>query len=162
MRPDSFAHLLVAAALSLGACSSTGPAAEVPGPSIVKEPIKDVAWKDMSKPERGAYMKNVVMPAMKPMFVAFDPKYDEFTCATCHSKASIADHSFAMPNPDILPLPTTHEGFEALGKEKGAWMKFMGEEVKPKMAELLGLPQWEPNNPTGFGCYGCHAMQSAP
>lgn len=150
--------LVVAAALA--ACSSTGPAPEA-HEAATKQPIKDIAWKDMSKQERGSYMKDVVMPAMKPLFVAFDAKYADMNCTTCHGKAAVEDHSFKMPNPEILPLPTTHEGFEKLGAEKGAMMKFMGEQVKPKMAELLGLPQWEPTRQDGFGCYACHTMQAA-
>ena len=32
----------------------------------------EVAWKDMSYAQKKAYMKGAVMPAMKPIFQAFD------------------------------------------------------------------------------------------
>jgi len=37
----------------------------------------------------------------------------------------------------------------------------MGTVVKPKMAGLLGLPEWTPQNMTGFGCYQCHTKEEA-
>jgi hypothetical protein len=40
-------------------------------------------------------------------------------------------------------------------------VKFMGTVVKPKVAELLGLPEWSPQNMKGFGCYQCHTNEVA-
>jgi hypothetical protein len=41
-------------------------------------------------------------------------------------------------------------------EKKPAVVKFMGTVVTPKVAELIGLPEWSPQNPKGFGCYACH------
>ncbi len=40
-------------------------------------------------------------------------------------------------------------------------VKFMAEVVKPRMAALLGLPEFDPNKPEagGFGCAGCHTIK---
>ena len=69
-----------------------------------------------------------------------------------------------MPSAELpkLPQPTDQAGFMALQQKKPEVVKFMGTQVKPTMAKLLGKPEWEPNNPTGFGCYGCHTkMETA-
>jgi hypothetical protein len=35
-------------------------------------------------------------------------------------------------------------------------MEFMKSEVKPKMAAMLGVPDWNPETKSGFGCMECH------
>ena len=65
---------------------------------------------------------------------------------------------FKMPNLKLpkLPSPSDRAGFIALQQKKPDAVKFMGTVVKPKMAELLGVLEWTPKTPTGFGCYQCH------
>jgi hypothetical protein len=128
--------------------------------SVVGPP--DVAWKDMTKDQRARFMKAVVMPKMKGLFQAFDAKHFEgFTCKTCHGPG-LDDKSFEMPNPELPRLPATPEGFQALMKEEPQWVKFMGEQVKPQMATLLGLPEVDPQHPDpgAFGCGNCHASET--
>jgi hypothetical protein len=135
--------------------ATSGSAAE-PSEQVVGPPA--VAWKDMTKQQRGKYMGKVVMPKMKPLFQAFDPKgFADFNCATCHG-AGAKDHSFKMPNPDIFVLPATPAEYQALAKDKPDWMKFMASQVKPEMAKLLGVPEWEPDHPdpNAFACFQCH------
>ena len=66
-----------------------------------------------------------------------------------------------MPNAKLPQLPTSKEGFMALQQKKPDAVKFMGTVVKPKMAELLGLSEWSPQNMSGFGCYQCHTKEEA-
>ena len=106
-------------------------------------------------------MKLTVLPEMKKLFVAFDAKrYQKMTCTTCHSDKG-PDVKFKMPNPSLpkLPAPGDRACFMAIQQKKPEAVKFMGTQVKPKMAELLGLPEWQMNNPTGFGCYQCHTNE---
>ena len=44
---------------------------------------------------------------------------------------------------------------------KPKMVKFMGEIVKPQMAALLGVPEFDPKKPEagGFGCMSCHTMK---
>ena len=59
---------------------------------------------------------------------------------------------FAMPSGHLPQLdPADH--FAAHGKRD---VEFMMNEVSPKMAELLGLEPWSPENQEGFGCFSCH------
>ena len=121
----------------------------------------EVAWADMSKEQRGHYMKKVVAPKMAELFREFDPKeFAEVKCVTCHGDGA-KDKTFKMPNPNLPDLPTTKEGFEALAREKGATVKFMAEKVKPTMARLLDVKEFDPANPQagGFGCANCHPME---
>jgi hypothetical protein len=43
-----------------------------------------------------------------------------------------------------LPPPTDRAGFTALREKKPELAKFMGTAVTPKVAELIGLPEWSP------------------
>jgi hypothetical protein len=120
-----------------------------------------VAWKDLPKEQRGKFMASVVVPRMKEVFRAYDPKaFAEFGCKTCHGK-SARDRGFEMPAPEIPVLPSTHEEFGALMKNKPEWVKFMAEKVTPEMATLLGAQPFNPKNPQpgAFGCSACHTSK---
>lgn len=135
------------------------------GPEDDSSPVvgpPQVAWKDMTHQQQARFMAKVVMPKFKPMFQKFDGKmFAKFECDTCHAKATVADHSFKMPNPDIYVLPESEEDFGKILKAKPEWMKLMGE-VEHEMAGTLGLPPYNPAapDPTQFGCYGCHTHKA--
>jgi hypothetical protein len=115
-------------------------------------------WKDMKHDDRAAYMKSVVLPTMKPEFVKFDPEdFREMKCGTCHG-ASARDKTFKMPNPKLrrLPQPGDEAGWKALQAKEPEAVKFMHEVVVPKMAQMLGEPQYDPATQKGFGCFRCH------
>jgi hypothetical protein len=160
----SIAAVIFTAALGAGWAAPEGApaAAASPEPKEVVGPPK-VAWKDMTKEQKGKYMKAVVTPKMKVAFQEFDPKvFKTFNCATCHGKEAKA-REFKMPNPEIHPLPPTPEAYMAMMKKKPEWekwSKFMGEQVEPKMAGLLALPVFDPKKPDpgAFGCQGCHTI----
>jgi hypothetical protein len=115
----------------------------------------------MNKQQRGKFMRESVVPKMKDLFAAHDGKrFAKFGCGTCHG-AGASDGSFKMPNPQLPQLPSTHEGFEALGKKQPEMMKFMSTQVEPEMAKLLGAKEMDPKNPQagGFSCMSCHTMK---
>ena len=119
----------------------------------------------MNADQRMQYMKEVVLPETKKIFVAFDAKkFGTMDCKTCHGDG--ADNgSFEMPNPKIRPLPNSEEAFMAwVGKEPeiGKWAQFMGGEVEPLMAKLLDETPFDPKTNTGeFGCTACHTLVDA-
>lgn len=116
------------------------------------------SWTDMSHDERLALMKTAVMPQMKKAFQDFDAKqYADFSCMTCHGPG-IKQHKFDMPNPK-LPKLDAKGGFKKEAAKHPKALQFMEHVVEPQMAQILGLPTWEPTNPSGFGCGGCHTMQ---
>jgi hypothetical protein len=154
-------------ATACGASTSSVPTATAPAlatetaadEKVVGPP--DVKWSDMDPTQKGKFMKAVVMPHMKQLFVEYDPKtFAEFSCATCHGEAA-KERQFKMPNPDIFVLPGDEAGFGKLMQDKPGWMKFMGEKVKPEMAKLLAVPEFDPKNPQagGFGCFNCHTSE---
>ena len=120
-------------------------------------------WKDMTAEQRGKYMKEVVVPKMKVAFQEFDgDEYKKFGCQTCHGKQAKAK-KFKMPNPDIFVLPATAAEFAPLMEKKQKAMNFMRNTVKPQMAALLGMPEFDPKKPDagGFGCTGCHTKKKS-
>jgi len=117
-----------------------------------------VAWEDMDKDARKAFMKKTVLPRMKAEFAAFDAKkYAKFTCKTCHGPS--AGTTYKMPNPKIEQLPADEAAFMAMMKKHPKMAEFMGKTVKPVMASLLGLPEMTRENAQGFGCGACHVFK---
>lgn len=121
---------------------------------------KAIDWDKADAKAKKAHMKKYVLPQMKKLFAAVDKKYAKMTCYTCHGKKA-DENKFKMPSPElpVLPAPTDRAGFMAVAQKKPEVVKFMGTQVKPTMAALLGKAEWTESNPTGFGCYGCHTHE---
>ena len=173
MRTRARSALVSLSALLIGACAGSPPAtpataaglppagatstASVPSETAVEPP--EIAWSAMTFEQRKTYMEKTVFPKAKELFVTFDPvHYAKFSCATCHGDGA-ADGKFKMPNPRLPKLPSTPAGFKQLMADKPKVTPFMMQQVKPTMASLLGLPEFTPENRTGFGCMACHLMQ---
>ena len=151
-----FAMLCLACVLSTA--TTVAVAAEEAAKPAAAADAKKIDWDKMDVKQKKEYMKKTVLPTMKKLFVAVDKKhYANMDCKTCHGDKAV-ENKFKMPSAELpkLPQPTDQAGFMALQQKKPEVVKFMGTQVKPTMAKLLGKPEWEPNNPTGFGCYGCH------
>jgi hypothetical protein len=144
------------------ACLAGGVAAAADAPPPA--PAKKIDWAKMNAADRKKHMQDVVLPEMKKLFSSVDAfKYGDMTCETCHGPKP-SETSFKMPNPALvkLPPPMDRTGFMALHQKKSAMTNFMGNQVKPAMAALLGLDPWTPSNTTGFGCYACHVQAGDP
>ena len=148
--------LLSLAFVCMGAARAADPA---PAPNAGA--AKKVDWEHMSFDQRKKLMKTSVYPELKKAFQAADPKrFKTFTCATCHG-AGATYGKFKMANPALPKLPLDHAGMTALEQKKPEIFKFMETVVKPKVAELIGVAEWAPQNPKGFGCYTCHTVEQA-
>ena len=125
----------------------------------------EIAWKEMTFKQKKAYMKESVLPTMKPVFQTFDAKkFRTFNCATCHGKDGV-ERKFKMPSNDIHPLPNSKEGFEAKMKSEPTWPKwaeFMSQKVEPAMGKLLDVPVFNPQKPVegAFSCAACHKLEA--
>ncbi len=129
----------------------------------VEVPWKDgpMAFDDVPEKLRGRYMKEIVLPAMKPIFQKIDAeKFQKFGCAACHGKDARERH-FKMPNPSLPKLSmSTH-----FDKDKAAHPETfdaMVHEVEPEMARLLGEKPFDPATGKGFGCLECHMSADEP
>lgn len=142
--------LVAAAACGGGASTKTNP-----------EPATPTTWKDMNLEQRQEYMKKVVLPRTKELFVAVDSKYTTMDCVTCHGDGAM-DGSFDMPNPKIRPLPNTEEAFTAWVQKEphaGEMAQFMATKLEPLMGELLQKTTYNPETKTGeIGCSTCHTL----
>jgi hypothetical protein len=118
----------------------------------------------MDANQRQAYMKDVVMPRTKELFVAFDAKYQTMDCKTCHGDGA-EDGSFEMPNLKIKPLPNTEEAFMAWvskDPEAARYAEFMATKLEPLMGELLQIPVFDPKTGKGeLSCQSCHTLVDA-
>lgn len=159
----------VAAVAVVSACATQSAATDTTATgeaAVTEEKVvgpPEVAWKDLSGEQKGEYMKKVVMPKMRTLFREFDAEeFPELKCSHCHGQDAKA-RNFEMPSPDLPELPATKEGFDELAREHPKGMEFMARQVKPLMAQLLGMPEFDPANPQagGFGCTGCHTMEKA-
>ncbi|HEY7376826.1 MAG TPA: hypothetical protein VIF57_32005 [Polyangia bacterium] len=158
----SFGLVSLLASATFAADDKAKAAAPAPSPEAVAAG-KKINWDKMDENAKKAYMKKTVLPTMKKLFVAVDKKhYANMNCQTCHGEKA-AERKFKMPAPELpkLPQPTDRAGFMALQQKKPDVVKFMGTQVKPTMAALIGKPEWSESNPTGFGCYNCHTKEEA-
>ena len=136
-------------------------AAPVTDAPAAKSAAAGLEWKDMSKEERGHYMKSVVLPTMKPHFAKWDAgEFGDIKCGTCHG-AGAKDKTFKMPNPKLPRLPAAGDeaGWKKLNAKEPEAMKFMGEVVVPQMAQMLGEKPYDMATKEGFGCFECHTAK---
>lgn len=113
-------------------------------------------WLELSGRERGDYMSDVVVPAMKTLFQNFNAEhFDDFKCSSCHGD-NARDVSFVMPN-KLAPLSSAEIG-ELFAKEDPTAL-FMRDQVVPQMRELLDADPFNPETGEGFGCFSCHAKK---
>jgi hypothetical protein len=166
--------VILGAALSAVTCAESQPAAPPPATPAAAQPAPaptetpapteaaapPVNWAAMSKEQRKDYMKTVVAPQMKQTFLAFNgDRYKTMNCVTCHGEGA-TDGKFTMPNPRLPKLPNSPDGFQKLMASKPEIMQFMATKVKPQMAQLLGMPEFTPENKSGFGCFACHTKEA--
>jgi hypothetical protein len=113
-------------------------------------PLSEGEWQSLSFDERKRFMRELVMPTMKPLFTEFDSDhFASVKCSTCHGSGA-ADGTFAMPNSDLPALGGQNP--PAPDERQLRTIEFMRSVVKPKIAELLG----EPN----LRCNNCHPSAS--
>jgi hypothetical protein len=116
--------------------------------------LPDVPFDQLDHDQQIEYMKTKVVPAMEPIFKNHNPtKFAEFGCKTCHGPGA-EKGEFEMPNAGLPVLD-----FKDPSKYKKEDMEWMGGQVKPTMAKLLGETEYSPENPTGFGCGNCHTVK---
>ncbi|MBX2800333.1 MAG: hypothetical protein KTR31_21820 [Myxococcales bacterium] len=97
---------------------------------------ENVVFAELDAQERTDYMTDTVLPEMQAEFEAFDARFANMSCNTCHQ-----DTTFAIPNPDLPGLDLTNP-------PTGAGADFMADTVVPRMQELLGDDTLD--------CLSCH------
>ncbi len=122
---------------------------------VATEPAETtLAWADMDRDQRLAYMQQTITPEMKQLFQEFDAeRYADFGCATCHGD-DLREVDFQMPN-GLAPL--RYEDIPGMFESEQPMAVFMTQTVWPRMTELLGAEPYSSENPEGFSCFTCHA-----
>ncbi len=134
--------------------ASAAPTASAPPAASASAVVAPPApWSDSwSLEQKVAFMKQVVVPKMQPIFQGADPKkYADFSCKTCHGPDK-------KEPPKFLPHLAMKGGKLTAFAEKPQVSKFMMEKVSPAMADALGLPHFDMKTHQGFGCAGCHTI----
>ncbi|MFO7566863.1 MAG: hypothetical protein R6X02_29740 [Enhygromyxa sp.] len=115
---------------------------------------EQVAWHDMDRQARTAFMGTTVMPAMKDAFKQHG--FDTFKCANCHG-SDFKEVDYKMPN-DLTPLNPDNPIQSGMDLDE-EMTKFMVAVVTPKMAELLGEETDVTTGKGEFGCLSCHLSE---
>jgi len=150
---------VLGASLTLIVAARPVDAATGPSSTFAVPPRAPIDWATMSRKDRKAYMKSVILPKAQALFSAFDPKeFKIVTCATCHGEGHIKG-TYRMPCAELPMLPASPEGFKQLEEQSPEITTFMRTQVKPTMAALLGLPELSSANPKGFTCFNCHTKR---
>ena len=154
MRTFLALSFIVAAACGSKTPTTTTPTGGDTGSGSATAALPDVPFDKLDHDQQIEFMKTKVVPAMEPLFKGHDAtKYAEFGCKTCHGPGA-EKGEFEMPNAGLPVLD-----FKDMSKFKKEDVEWMGKEIKPAMAKLLGEPEYTPENPTGFGCGGCHNIK---
>jgi len=113
-------------------------------------------WEDLEFAERITFMEEIVLPAMEEIFVGKNSAtYPGIQCESCHGQDPL-DVDYQMPN-GLAPLNLADFPLEnSEDPEIAHTAEFMDQEVKPIMAELLGM---EPFPQGDFGCFACHEQE---
>jgi hypothetical protein len=152
------------------AASGAAPAESAAPPAASAAPAESAApasptppgtgeWDAWSHDQKLAYMKAVFAPKMGALFHDFDAtRYAEPKCVLCHGSGA-KDGSFKMPNPELPKLDLSPAGFKAMNAKHAAIVEFMGKQVVPTSAQLLGEQPYDPKTKKGFGCLECHTKK---
>jgi len=150
---------LAAAALLLagGACGGSSPSAQ--DPAAAGSGKSELQWKDKTHEQRMDWMGLQVFPKMKGLFTEFDAnRFSGFACQTCHGdEMEMVD--FKMPSDKLYAL-ARKDTLKSAREYDAKVTDFMLGTVMPKMAELLDMPPYDRETRSGFGCFGCHPMDS--
>jgi len=113
------------------------------------------AWRDdLPVPEKIALMKATVTPRLGKVFQTRSAQhYADFGCSSCHGPDN-------KDPKDFLPTLTMKDGKLTCFGDSPEMSKFMAEKVVPEMASALGEAPFNPATKTGFGCPGCHTIQT--
>jgi hypothetical protein len=143
-----------------GPTTPVGAAAEVAENSESSEPTATIEWASLDFEAKADVMRQRVMPEIGTLFRNFDgEEFAQFTCATCH-ESNFQEVNFAMPN-GLDPLNPTEVGTMAQSSDPhlARYAQFMGADVVPAMAGILGMAPYNPETQQGFGCFNCHAAE---
>jgi hypothetical protein len=118
-------------------------------------------WSAATWEDRHDTMTFLVLPNMARLFQRFDgSRYPEMTCRTCHG-ADAEMVQYKMPH-GLRALDPAHlPNANAPDPNEARVAKFMIEQVTPQMADLLGLPTYDPKTGRGLSCFDCHPSQRA-
>lgn len=138
-----------------GAADPAAPATSAVTPAEPAATESTLTWNaSLSKDQKIAFMKKVVAPRLGKVFQSSNPtRYADFGCKTCHGPA------YKDP-PDFLPKLTLRAGKITAFAEKPEVSKFMHEQVVPEMATVFGQQPYDPATHQGFGCGGCHKVET--
>src|SRR4051794_12357858 len=94
-------------------------------PVPVLGPLEPGGWAQLDFDARKQFMRDVVVPAVRPLFQEFDPeRFAAVSCKTCHGGGAQAG-TFTMPSADLPVLDT--ESLKNPPEEQKPILAFMRE-----------------------------------
>lgn len=150
---------LVAAVLLCSGFACGGSSQSAADPASAGSGKSELSWKDKTHEQRLDWMGLQVFPKMKGVFTEFDAdRFSKFACQTCHGE-DMEMVDFKMPSNKLFAL-ARKDTLKSAREYDAKVTDFMLGTVMPQMAELLDMQPYDRETKSGFGCFGCHAMES--
>ncbi len=151
-RPSLAAGVL----LALGCACGGAPHASASAPPPAVGTVAASSWKKLSWEDRHDVMTFAVLPNMARAFQRFrGASAPDMTCRTCHG-ADAEKVAYEMPHGLPALDPRHMPSVDSPDPKEARIAKFMFDEVTPQMADLLGVPLYDPETHARFGCFSCH------
>ena len=137
--------------------------AEPEPPIVTAAPVAPLAndWQAMTFVQRHEQMTFVVHPTMMARWQEhYQTAAPELRCITCHGEQA-ERHRYQMAFTTLKDLqPSRVQALYRVGATVTAEQRFKRDVVTPLMADLLGVPRYDPATGQGFSCFGCHPREA--
>ena len=122
---------------------------------------KKLAWEEMNKTQRKAYMGKTILPRAAELFSSWRPeRFSKVDCSLCHGPGFKTD-DFKMPTA-YLPRLSGDFLLRPEFEKHPDTTRLKLDRLVPMMSDALGLKSFSLVTRRGFGCYSCHMGPEGP
>ena len=118
-------------------------------------------WRAMNFVQRHEHMTFAVHPTlMETWQTHYHTAAPKLQCVSCHGEHA-EQHRYQMVYTPLKDLkPARVQALYRSDAQVSEEQRFKRDVVTPLMADLLGVPRYDPATGLGFSCFGCHPREA--